>query len=790
MSAWRREAGMVLLVAALMVLGTAVVYPGIFLRGEIAGPSDVLCNLRPWEAYAPEGWNGNPYHIMLDIYAFFSQTYHNVREGFQRGEWPLWNPYQMAGMPVLANYQASVFYPPRMLLLALDLPVAMTVFVLLKIWLCGLTAYLGGRGLALSRRGSLFLAVAWGFAEYNLIWANWPLTDVAAWFPILILGVEWALQGRYRRGIAAGAFAGAMMLLAGHPETVFTFGVGTGLYFAVRLLFQALRRGPVVRPVLVCGGLWVIAAGVCAAQLFPFAEYLLNSATFYARHDMEHMVSYPLRSLVAVFVPRFLGAEYLKNYWGLVNANLDTMLHPGAAVLLLSGWAFARAARRPSAGADGDAAPDLWPVRLLALFFSGFICMGLAFCIPSLDWVHRLPVFGATLRGYYVAFPLFALALAAAHGLDRWTAERRRFTDLLVPLAVTAAGFSVVAGVYAFFRTVLVMQGVSGHVVLHIAVSLGLFLAVAAALSLQCFRPMPRTVAALVTLLTAANLIYGQWGLNPTSRREDFFPRTNLTDHLRAKGQPCRIGVNEGGLPSGIMNVYNIQDWLGYDGLYPGRVWKVQRGLKVDIWEAFEPAASIQYYLNDSRYPPIMPKDALARLELEAEVDGVQVMRNPRALPHARLVPRAEVVPDPDAAIKRMKAPPFNPAEVVFLEAAPADGVPPAVEGAPGAVKVLDYGCQRVRLEADARAASMLVLADAWYPGWKATVNGTPAEILPAYHCFRAVKVPAGTSEIVFEYKPWTLPAGLAVSAASLLGIGAFAALSLLRARRRASAGG
>ncbi len=791
MSVWRREGWMVLLVAVLMVLGTAAVYPGIFLRGEIAGPADLMYTVQPWAQYAPEDWTGNSNRLMLDVYAFFCQTYHNTREAFLRGELPLWNPYQCAGMPVLANYQSSVFYPPRILLLFLGLPAAMTLFVLLKLWLCGLTAYACGRGLGLPRRAAVFLAAAWGFSGYCLIWANWPLTDVAAWFPVVFLGAEWIVQGRYRRGLAAGVFGAVMLLLAGHPETAFTFSAGLGLYFAVRLALSAARGGPLAGPVLAGGAMWAVAAGVCAAQLFPFAEYLLNSATVLERKAMDHTLGYPLRSLAALFSPRFLGVEHNFNYWGKTNGNLDTMLYPGAAVVLLAVWALARGARPHPAPKDtpGGAA-DPWPHRMTALFFSMAVCVSLAFSAPSLEWVQRLPLFVTALRVYHMAFPLFGLAVAAAFGLARWTEGRRRVSDLAVLAAVAVAGFGMVGFLYFFYDEVLEMERGAAYVQLHTLAALGFILAAMAALAVQCVRPMPRTVAALATLLTAASLIYGQWGLNPTSRAENLFPRTNLTDHLRAKGQPCRIGVNEGGLPSAILNIYDIQEWLGYDGLYPGRVWKVQRGLKVDIWEAFEPAAAIQYYLNDLRYPPIMPEAALGRMELEAEVDGLQVLRNPRALPHARLVPRAEVVPDPDAALKRMKAPPFNPAEVVFLEAAPADGVPPAVAGDPGAVRVLDYGCQRVRLEADARAACMLVLADAWYPGWTATVNGAPAEVLPAYHCFRAVTVPAGKSEVVFEYTPWTLRAGLAVSAVFLLGIGAFAAWSLLRARRRASAGG
>ncbi|HOC73607.1 MAG TPA: hypothetical protein PKL54_12365, partial [Candidatus Hydrogenedentes bacterium] len=59
MGVWRREGLTALGVAALLVLGAAAVYPGIFLRGDIAGPADLMYTVQPWARYAPEDWPGN-----------------------------------------------------------------------------------------------------------------------------------------------------------------------------------------------------------------------------------------------------------------------------------------------------------------------------------------------------------------------------------------------------------------------------------------------------------------------------------------------------------------------------------------------------------------------------------------------------------------------------------------------------------------------------------------------------------------------------------------------------------
>ena len=64
---------------------------------------------------------------------------------------------------------------------------------------------------------------------------------------------------------------------------------------------------------------------------------------------------------------------------------------------------------------------------------------------------------------------------------------------------------------------------------------------------------------------------------------------------------------------------------------------------------------------------------------------------------------------------------------------------------------------------------SWLVLADTYYSGWSATVDGVATDIQQANLMFRAVQVPAGAHEVQFEYHFRWMWAGILVSIASLL---------------------
>jgi uncharacterized membrane protein YfhO len=75
---------------------------------------------------------------------------------------------------------------------------------------------------------------------------------------------------------------------------------------------------------------------------------------------------------------------------------------------------------------------------------------------------------------------------------------------------------------------------------------------------------------------------------------------------------------------------------------------------------------------------------------------------------------------------------------------------------------------------------ALLVVADTWFPGWTATVDGRPARIEIVNGCMRGVFVEtAGDHEISMRFWPWSLTAGLVVTV-----IGLVAAVSLCRRGR------
>ena len=89
-----------------------------------------------------------------------------------------------------------------------------------------------------------------------------------------------------------------------------------------------------------------------------------------------------------------------------------------------------------------------------------------------------------------------------------------------------------------------------------------------------------------------------------------------------------------------------------------------------------------------------------------------------------------------------------------------------------------DSVCETESVDSSALRGSIVVTAHAtkaYYPGWRAFVDGHEAPLLRADCIFRAVPVPAGTHEVRLVFVPRTWQWGLAISLATFLALAAWA---------------
>jgi hypothetical protein len=150
-----------------------------------------------------------------------------------------------------------------------------------------------------------------------------------------------------------------------------------------------------------------------------------------------------------------------------------------------------------------------------------------------------------------------------------------------------------------------------------------------------------------------------------------------------------------------------------------------------------------------------------------AHSGDVKIYEDSLARPRAYLVCQPFTTTDDEEAYAWLAT---HPDGVALFTDVPFAAVAPCDTSAPGQAQIISYTPERIVIRASTDSdAAYLVLADAWYPGWTATDDDSPAKVYRANGVFRAVQIPQGEHEIVFTYQSLPFKRGTVISLASLI---------------------
>jgi hypothetical protein len=147
------------------------------------------------------------------------------------------------------------------------------------------------------------------------------------------------------------------------------------------------------------------------------------------------------------------------------------------------------------------------------------------------------------------------------------------------------------------------------------------------------------------------------------------------------------------------------------------------------------------------------------------------IYQNLMALPRAFIVFRAKVLPGRDEIFKEMLRPEFDFADCAIVEEKIEELSGQLDEGQPRRqeVKFLHYTPNEIRVKVSLSQRGLLVLADIYYPGWQAYIDGMRTKVYPANYIMRAVTVPEGTHIVEFYYRPLSFRIGAVLSLTTVI---------------------
>jgi hypothetical protein len=150
--------------------------------------------------------------------------------------------------------------------------------------------------------------------------------------------------------------------------------------------------------------------------------------------------------------------------------------------------------------------------------------------------------------------------------------------------------------------------------------------------------------------------------------------------------------------------------------------------------------------------------------------DDVLLYREP--VPAARVVHRIIVEADEARAIAALASGMHDPLSVAVVSEPLAEMASPSSPES-SAARIVESRPERVVIETSTTGRGLLVLNDTYYPGWEASVDGSPTTIILTDVAFRGVVVEPGAHRVVFDYRPWSVRFGAAVSIAAGIVVGA-----------------
>jgi hypothetical protein len=663
-----------------------------------------------------------------------------------KGEFPLWDPRIWVGQPLIGQTQPGPLYPFNLLFALLPLAggsirlAFLNWYFVLIHFQAALFCYWLARDLERSRFASILAGCVFSFGGFlgSVGWLD--VANGAVWTPLVALFLLRSVRGRSPVASAAlGGFFLGLAWLCGHHEVPMLVSYMAAITFA----YAAFRKGrPDWRVFRLAGVFFALEFLTGAAQMLPTFEFGRLSVRWIGMETpfgWKDTIPYLAHTVYSMPVRGVLGLAM----FGVNQA--DSSVFTGALAVGLAVLGITRGWTRPG-------------VRWLTVVGLGALVYALGAFTPLHGMFYSLaPMLGkarAPIRAIHLAH--FSIAVLAAFGVDlllegAQAAAARRAAWLWAAFGGLIAGTAAVA-------TVLGRQGVDERILLSGLASLGAAALIAAHLRGAVARPW--VMGGLLALALAELSVMQDYPNRADKSRNKFVAamtgHQDLAEYLRHWPGPIRVAVNEQDVPS------NFGDWHGIDMLQ-GYV----AGTTEDLWRSamhlrgMKKLFAVNYWI--SREPEWPGQQSFYE-----GAGGVKVWGYPDAMPRAWASHEAVRVNGREALQAMIGQPDFDPrARTAFL-----DSDPPKLRACPAeesSVEITRYENNRVSMQAWMACEGVVVLADSFFPGWRATVDGRPAEVLKTWGALRGVAVGQGAHKIEMEFRPASVYVGGGLSLAGLL---------------------
>jgi hypothetical protein len=477
-----------------------------------------------------------------------------------------------------------------------------------------------------------------------------------------------------------------------------------------------------------------VAAGLGAVQLLPANEYGKASLRFIDGGTLPSTQKIPYERMVPGMYPQSIVAGlFPAGFDGKIGGEETFPYYIGVLPLLLAligiwkAWA------------------NIWVRYLTGLAVLAFVYSlgefsplnGVLYAIVPMLWVTRA-------ANRFLFLTSFALAVLCAFGLDavfdaeRGSAAWAPVIRILKWVAIAAA-VALTAPAFVLQWNVGIWNALS---LLLIAGTCGLFVLMTR-----------NNVSAGLRVMVASFILFDLSAFNwleaarkPGDQLDQMISLRGSIEFVKAHTGLRRVRVAVGPEP-------NVGDIFGVQGMWGGWPTTLANYSKLGVRDDL---LNVGYVIRPASVADPGPVYQDARWKVYA---------NPAGFPRAWVVHQTVVAPSQAAAFAMLDQPGIDLHNTAVVE----KPLPLPSSDAVDHATFRSYDEDGMALDVTTASPGLLVLSEMYYPGWKATVNGKPVEILPVDGALRGVAVTTGMNRVELEYAPKSFRAGAAAGVLTLL---------------------
>ena len=659
----------------------------------------------------------------------------------RQGKLPLWVKDLGGGFPLFAEGQTGLFFLPNLLFLLLDIPLAFNLQYVLSFLIAALGLFFYLRNFRFSVMISLFAGLTLSFSGYFVTQiSHLNLLQSASLIPWILLLTEKLWTNKNLKTALILSLLLSQQFFAGYIQISFITVFIIMIYHGINIIElrqsqekkQCLKTA--IYPTLLLTITLVLTGALSAIQILPSTE-LLNLSVRKGGFSSTYATSFsfPFRHFLTFLNPFFLGNPKEGTYPGYSDGTFfwENTAYIGIIPLILVLFSLFNLQRK-----------KIVKIFFVILLISGLLMLGK---FSPLYLIYSLPPFNffRVPSRFLLAFLVSGVILAAI-GLEQSAIllTKRLKKKKLAEIIIYCLSIFSIYHLFSVWHTY------------HLAEPSTQWLKAPETAQFLSLQAKPGKIISTNEYNLCANYyLENGW----RDKNDYLYFRNTLLPNISLLWNLSHFDIYVG----------NIQTkrFIYYNSLAAQEIKLDENKSLLNDQLKLLSLANVRYVISSVN---IINSESLELIfethENRENLPSFKIYENKNVLPRARMVYGHRKVETVEEMQRTLLSKDFDPAREAILEKGITRTREHENTRTKNQVEWVKDEDQEIEIEVETKSDGFLVLADSYYPGWKAFVNGKETEILAANLNQRAIQIEQGSHQVKFIYQPESFKTGAIIS--------------------------